>query len=250
MALPLMYTDVADWWPLLSNPADYAEEAGNFAGILRDALPEARSLLEIGSGGGNNASFLKQQFEMTLVDRSKGMLAVSQRLNPELPHHAGDMRSVRLGQVFDAVFIHDAICYMTSEADLLAAFTTAFAHLRPGGVALFVPDFVRETFHTGTSWGGEDGETIHPPMPGRALRYLEWTYDPDPSDSTYITDFVYLLREGTQQVQTVYDRHIEGLFSRDTWLRLMTEAGFTPQAADNKHSEVPYVTDLFIGKKD
>lgn len=250
MALPHLYTDLAAWWPLLSNPADYAEEAGNFAGILRAALPEARTLLELGSGGGNNASFLKHQFEMTLVDRAPGMLAVSQRINPSLPHHTGDMRSVRLDQVFDAVFIHDAICYMTSESDLLAAFATAYAHLRPGGVALFVPDFVRETFHPGTSSGGEDGETLNPPIPGRALRYLEWTFDPDPNDSTYICDFAYLLREGTQQVQSLYDRHINGLFSRDTWLRLMAEAGFVPQVGENAHSEVPYVSDLFIGRKE
>ena len=58
---------------------------------------------------------------MTLVDRSAGMLAVSQRLNPECEHVLGDMRTVRLNRLFDAVLIHDAIMYMLSLADLLQA---------------------------------------------------------------------------------------------------------------------------------
>ena len=63
-----------------------------------------RTLLELGSGGGNNASYLKARFQMVLVDRSSGMLAVSRALNPECEHVEGDMRTVRLGRQFDGVF--------------------------------------------------------------------------------------------------------------------------------------------------
>ena len=64
------------------------------------------------SGGGNNAWHLRRHFTMTLVDRSEEMLAVSRRLNPGCEHVAGDMRDVRLGRTFDAVFVHDAVAYM------------------------------------------------------------------------------------------------------------------------------------------
>ncbi len=248
-AQPLMYTELADWWPVLSRPADYEEEAGIFTRTIQQMLPEAHTLLELGSGGGNNASFLKQHFQVTLVDRSPHMLAVSQRLNPELPHLPGDMRDVRLGQTFDAVFIHDAIMYLTSEADLLQAFETAFAHTRPGGMALFVPDCVRETFHAESSWGGHDGADVTPPQPKRALRYLEWTYDPDPQDSTYLVDYTFLLREGAQAVRCVYDRHVNGLFPRATWLHLIAQAGFQPRALPYQHSEFSEPADLFVGLK-
>jgi len=43
------------------------------------------------------------------------------------------MRSVRLGRTYDAVIIHDAIMYMTTEDDLVAALATARAHLAPAG---------------------------------------------------------------------------------------------------------------------
>lgn len=48
---------------------------------------------------------------MTLVDLSPEMLTTSCALNPECEHLPGDMRTVRLGRLFDAVFIHDAIIY-------------------------------------------------------------------------------------------------------------------------------------------
>src|SRR5258708_8088539 len=98
----------------------------------------------------------------------------SRGLNPEGEHVQGDMRSVRLGREFDAVFVHDAIVYMTTEADLRAALETAFAHCRPGGAAIFAPDHVRETFCPSTDHGRHDGAV------GRCLRYVDWTWDPAP----------------------------------------------------------------------
>ncbi|HXG65757.1 MAG TPA: class I SAM-dependent methyltransferase, partial [Blastocatellia bacterium] len=167
-----LYGELAPWFHLLTAPADYAEEAAAYRReLLAAAAAPPRTLLELGSGGGNNASHLKAHFEMTLVDLSPAMLEVSRTINPECEHVQGDMRSVRLGRVFDAVFVHDAVMYMTTEADLRAAMETAFAHCKPGGVALFVPDYVRETFRPVTDCGGHDGK-------GRSLRYLEWSYDP------------------------------------------------------------------------
>ncbi len=57
------------------------------------------------------------------------------------------------------------------------------------------------------------------------MRYLQWTHDPDPDDTTYVTDFAYLLRLGTS-TSVLYDRHLCGLFSRDEWFRILNEVGF------------------------
>jgi SAM-dependent methyltransferase len=157
MPEPLMYSEIADWWPLLSRPEEYEEEAGFFTRTIIEASDEPpRTILELGSGGGNNASYMKAEAEMTLVDLAPNMLEVSKRLNPECEHIVGDMRTVRLGREFDAVFIHDAIDYMTSAADLAAAVQTAFAHTRAGGVAMFCPDHIRETFKPSTEHGGSE----------------------------------------------------------------------------------------------
>jgi SAM-dependent methyltransferase len=221
MPLPKLYSSLASWFHLLTAPADYGYEAVWFRELLTDACDGTpRTMLELGSGGGNSASHLKAHFEMTLVDLSPEMLELSRTINPECAHIAGDMRTVRLGRQFDAVFVHDAVMYMTTEDDLRAATETAFTHTRPGGATLFVPDCVGETFAPRTKHGGHDGPD------GRALRYLEWTYDPDPTDASYVVEFAILLRDAHSSVRVEHDRHEFGLFSRLDWLRLLGEAGF------------------------
>lgn len=241
--MPRLYDELAEWWPLLSAPEDYAEEASFYIQTLTDRLGRTpETILELGSGGGNNASHMKASSRLTLVDLSPGMLAVSRRLNPECEHIQGDMRTVRLGREFDAVFVHDAVCYMTTAEDLRAAIVTAFEHCRPGGAALFCPDWVRETFRAGTSHGGHDG-------PGKALRYLEWWYDPNASDTTYVVDFAYLLRYQDGSVQVEQDRHIDGLFSIDEWLGFLRTAGFEARAIPFDHTNVADVMYVFEGRR-
>jgi hypothetical protein len=231
-ALPLLYGELASWFHLLTAPANYAEEAEFYRRTIVEASDSPpRTLLELGSGGGNNASHYKRHFTSTLVDLSPQMLALSKGLNPDCEHLQGDMRTVRLGRVFDAVFVQDAVMYLTTEENLRQAMTTALVHLRPGGVALFAPDYVRETFVSQTEQGGHDGD-------GRALRFLAWTWDPDPTDSTVISDFAYLLHEEGKPTRCVYDRHICGIFSRAGWLRLLTEVGFRASVQPFEHSEV------------
>jgi len=242
-----LYQDQASWWPLLSHPDEYAEEAAFYHKTLSDfGVQPGASLLELGSGGGNNASHLKQHYQMTLVDLSHDISAVSRALNPELEHIQGDMRSVRLSRHFDAVFIHDAIMYMTSEADLYLAILTAYEHCKPGGAALFAPDCTRETFRPSTDHGGRDAADGS----GRGLRYLEWSWDPDPSDSTTRTDFVYLLRDASGVVTSEHDVHITGLFPTNTWLSLIESAGFRASSTPFEHSEIePGTMQLFLGRK-
>jgi SAM-dependent methyltransferase len=235
---PRLYTDLASWWPILSDPSDYADEAAFARALFFEhcARPPV-TLLELGCGGGNNASHLKAHFEMTLVDLSPGMLAVSRAQNPECEHVEGDMRAVRLDRTFDAVFIHDAIMYMTTEDDLRLAIETAFVHCRPGGAVVLEPDHTREEFEPSTKHGGHDG-------PDRAMRYLEWCYDPDPTDTTTVTDFAYILREEDGSVHVEFDRHVTGLFPRAVWLRLLEAVGFGADVVRDQ-----YDRDVFIGRR-
>ena len=216
------YTDLAAWWPLFSPPSHYVEEAADLAPTLL-AAPDAApaTALELGAGGGSLAYHLKKHIAFTLSDMSPGMLANSQAINPECEHVVGDMRSLDLGRTFDAIFIHDAIMYATDEGSLRATLSTAARHCRPGGGIVVVPDHMRETFAPETSHGGEDGAD------GRALRYLQWSWDPDPEDTTYEVLYAFLLREADGSVRIESDRHVEGLFPRAAWLTWLNEAGFT-----------------------
>jgi SAM-dependent methyltransferase len=138
------------------------------------------------------------------------------------------MRSVRLGCTFDAVFVHDAIMYMTTEDDLRAALRTVGAHLAPGGVALVAPDATAETFREATEHGGgEDAD-------GRRARYLSWTLPPALGETSFETHYSFLLREPDGGVHAVHDVHREGLFGRARWLRLFGEVGLAASLEPRK----------------
>jgi hypothetical protein len=82
------------------------------------------------------------------------------------------------------------------------------------------------------------------------MRYLEWNWDPDPDDTTFIADFAYLLRQPDGSIRCEHDRHTLGLFPRADWLRLLEETGFTAHVRPFDHSEVePGMTEIFIGVK-
>ncbi|NJM35656.1 MAG: methyltransferase domain-containing protein [Rhodomicrobium sp.] len=111
-----LYRELARWYPLITRPEDYAEEAAHIAALI-ETLCEgpARTLLELGAGAGANASHLKARLRCTLTDISAEMLALSRALNPDCEHIEGDMRTLRLDRTFDVVLIHDAIDYMVTE---------------------------------------------------------------------------------------------------------------------------------------
>ena len=114
-----LYQDLAAWWPLISPPGEYVADAAVLGRVFAAAPSAVRTVLDLGSGGGHVAWHLKGRLELTLVDRSEEMLAVSRELNPDCEHVQGDMLAIRLGRLFDAVLVHDAIDYVTTEADLL-----------------------------------------------------------------------------------------------------------------------------------
>ena len=183
----ILYDELAYLWPVISPPEDYADEAVYWRDALRRYLGDGRhSLLELGVGGGHNLSHLTAEFDAVAVDISPNMLELSRRLNPGVEHHLGDMRTFRLpGRVFDAVLIHDAICYMLTEDDLRAVFVTARAHLRPGGLLLVGPDLVRDTFRPGMklSWSTEKD--------GVQIATEETVYDSNPDDTVVESHFRY-----------------------------------------------------------
>lgn len=233
-----LYNELAEWWPMMAPPAEFKDEARHFSRLLRESCrPRPRTLLDLGSGTGNNAFHLKAHFSMTLVDMSPQMLAVNRRVNPDCEHIKGDIRTLRLGRTFDAVFVHDAVCHMTTEAQLKAVMETAFVHCRPGGVALFVPDELRETFVPSTEHGGSDNGN-------RSMRYVQWTTDPDPRDNEILVDFGILLRDRKGVVRAVHERQTHGLFARAEWLRLLRKTGFTASVIRDD-----YFRDVFLCRR-
>lgn len=234
-----LYKDLAYLFGLVTPREDYAEEAAQWFTILREKLgPAKNKILELGVGAGHNLSYLTGDFEATAVDVSEEMLQVCKKVNPGVELHAGDMRHIRLKKKFDAVLIHDAIVYMLSEDDLARAFATAAAHLEDGGIFITSPDYYLDTF------SGPHVEYFTRCDGVLELTYVEYAYDPDPSDTTMEIIFSFFIRE-KGRLRIEHDRHITGLFPRTSWIKVMEQAGFSVEPRMITSGGVPH--ELLVG---
>ena len=234
-----MYGDLAWLWPIISPPEDYVTEARQFAGLIRRySQIEVQSLLHLGCGGGHIDFTIQEYFKVTGVDISPQMLALARQLNPGVSYLVGDMRTVRLDEVFDAVLIADSIAYMLTEAELLAAFETAYQHLKPGGVFCTYAEETKERFRNNATYCDSHGQ-------GQVeVAFIGNHYDPDPGDTSYEDVFIYLIRQaGNLRIET--DRHLSGIFPVATWCKLLEYVGFQVEQLEFEGEGFPF----FIGLK-
>jgi SAM-dependent methyltransferase len=137
----------ARYYDLLYRDKDYAGEAQYVHNLIQRYVPGARSILELGCGTGAHAVLLvREGYSIHGVDLSTDMLERAEARLAEMPPEQasrlkfspGDIRAVRINGSFDAVIsLFDVISYQTTNEDLKAAFATAKAHLKPGGVFIF-----------------------------------------------------------------------------------------------------------------
>jgi SAM-dependent methyltransferase len=137
----------ARYYDLLYADKDYAAEARYVDLHIREHAPQARRILELGSGTGAHAEHLARMGCFVHgIDVSEQMLARSLQRKALLPADVadrltfdiGDVRSVRTGRYYDAVVsLFHVVSYQSTNSDLDAAFATAAAHLQRGGIFLF-----------------------------------------------------------------------------------------------------------------
>ena len=141
-----VFEDYSAYYDLLYHDKDYAKEADYVAQTLRAADPSVSDLLEFGSGTGRHGRLLEERGLRVLgVERSKSMVAAARNTTPLLQTGAGsfecvqgDIRTLRLERVFDAVVaLFHVISYQTGNADILQTFENAARHLKPSGLFLF-----------------------------------------------------------------------------------------------------------------
>lgn len=223
---PRLYGDLAWLFPFTSAPEDFVAEVEGAYGLLQHLTQgELRTLLHLGAGAGHIDHTLKRYLAVTGVDLSDRMLAMARELNPEVTYRLGDVRGVRLDDTFDAVLIDDVATYMLTEGDLRALFHTAWLHLRPGGVAVTFAEVTKETFtRNRTNCSTRAKGDIE-------VTQVENMFDPDPGDTTVEVTLVYLIRRD-RQLEIVSDHQLIGLFSLETWRRMLLEVGYVLQEGE------------------
>jgi SAM-dependent methyltransferase len=224
-----LYGDLAWTWSIISPPEDYVEETELFSKVIKEhSKIEAKTLLHLGCGGGHNDRTFKKHFRVTGVDISDDMLRLARKLNPEVIYHQGDMRTIRLAECFDAVAILDSIAYMSTVDDLRRAFITAYDHLKSGGILLtYVEKFAEYFKQNKTKCSPHSQDDVE-------IAFIENSYDPDFTDTSYESTFIYLIRrKGELEIHS--DRHLCGIFKLETWLDLLREVGFEVKQMKFEH---------------
>lgn len=225
-----LYNDLAWIWHFISPPEEYIEETELFARTIKEhSKIETNTLLHLGCGGGGNDFTLKKYFQVTGVDKSESMLNLARKLNPEVTYHTGDMRSVRLGKLFDAVAILDSIDYNRTQEDINATYKSAFLHLKPGGVFLTGVEYNPDNFP-------QNKTTVQTKQKdGLEITFIENNYNPDPTDTSFEATFIFLVRKkGKLEIHT--DHHLVGLFKLEVWLDLLKKTGFEVKQLKFEHS--------------
>jgi SAM-dependent methyltransferase len=226
-----LYKDLAWLWPLWEDLEIYKNESREIIRLIRKySKIKVRTLLDIGCGGGKNASHFKKHFKVTGIDISRSMLRNARKLNPECKFIIADMRNFDLKQNFDSVFINDAHNYMITQRDLLKTFKMAYKHLKPDGVMVVHPDQTKSTFRQNSThiWRSKRGDMD--------ITFIENNYDPNPRDSTYESTFVFLIRK-RGKLRTEHDFHTGGIFSLNTWRKLLKHAGFKVYEEKEKRTQ-------------
>jgi SAM-dependent methyltransferase len=136
-----VFGEYAQFYDTLYRDKDYAAEVAYLEAIFaRWGGGQIHSVLDLGCGTGSHALPLAERgYAVTGVDQSAAMLAQARaKLGDRARFEQGDLRSVDLGQTFDAVVSMFAVFgYMISNEDLAAAFQTARRHTRKGGLFFF-----------------------------------------------------------------------------------------------------------------
>ena len=142
-----VFGNYARYYDLLYQDKDYIGEVNYIHSMIQAHAPNAKTLVDFGCGTGSHDIYLaKEGYDLHGVDLSAEMLAEAQtriaHLPPELSSRLnfsqGDIRSARLDKSFDVVLsLFHVMSYQATNEDLLAAFKTAKAHLKPGGIFFF-----------------------------------------------------------------------------------------------------------------
>lgn len=113
-------------------------EAKYLDALLSRLAPNARRVLDVGCGTGEPIAryFIDNGCEVTGVDGASAMIAICADRFPAMTWLAGDMRSLALGERYDAIVAWDSFFHLTVEAqrDMFAVFRE---HAAPRALLLF-----------------------------------------------------------------------------------------------------------------
>jgi SAM-dependent methyltransferase len=136
------FIDSSELYDAIYSFKDYAREAARLRGLIDDAVPGARTVLDVACGTGEHAKFLKRHYRIDGIDLNESYLRAARLKNPAGTYIRADMIDFDLGRSYDVVTcLFSAIGIVRSFARLERAIACMARHVRPGGVLIIEPWF-------------------------------------------------------------------------------------------------------------
>ena len=128
------------YYDLLYRDKDYEKEAEYITNLIKAINPQAKDLVDLGSGTGNYSKALcRNGFKITGIERNEQMVAAANAKSISGFHSIiNDITTFEISQKFDAaISLFHVINYLTENDKILSCFTQVSKHLKPDGVFVF-----------------------------------------------------------------------------------------------------------------
>ncbi|GAC1397148.1 MAG: hypothetical protein NVS2B8_19100 [Vulcanimicrobiaceae bacterium] len=201
----------------------YAGEAAAVAAVIRDAVPRAQTVLDVGCGtGAHLAEFARLGLSGRGIDVDFKMVTLARSRLPDATIEPGDMTNFKLSERFDAIVALGAMAYARIPARLDLAIARMAEHLRPLGALVVDPSVSFAEFRPGTV----DGIFVDEPDLKIARMSLS-----KQMGKIAILDFHYLVATLTG-VERYFERHELGLFDESEYRHAFEKAGLDFETVD------------------
>lgn len=178
-------------------------------------------LLDIGGGNGEIGSVLtKKGYEVSILDLSAEMLQLAAQKDGAMTLYEADMRDFEIEKKFNTIIsTTDSLNYLTTDAELKAAFQNMYNHLEDDGVLLFdviTPHMVNVTYDNYMYNNDDDMDRI-----------FMWSSFPGEQEDSIDHDLKFFIYdEKIDGYKVVREIHHEQTFNVDTYKKLLSEVGF------------------------
>jgi len=155
-----MFLESAELYDAIYHFKNYARECERLRALIADAVPGARTILDVACGTGEHARFLKQRYAIDGVDLNESYLRAARVKNPAGSYTRADMTDFDLAATYDAVTcLFSAIGYVRTAGRLQRAIACMARHVNPGGVLIVEPWLTPDDWKPGATFihAGEIG---------------------------------------------------------------------------------------------
>lgn len=217
---------------------DYPAEVERLDAVIRERLPDARTILDVACGTGKHLELLRGRgYEVAGVDLDRRMLELArERLGPDVPLHVGDMVGLDLGQTFDVVTcLFSSIAYARTKERLRDSVASLARHARRMGLVLVEPFFTPDELEPGHPWA------VFVDQPDLKVARMDVL---KARDEIGVLNFHYLVASPSG-VEYFTELHEVGLFTVEQYLDAFRSAGLEV----THDREGPMGRGLYVGVK-